>query len=316
MFGLYLEGKSLQAICDDLNGAGYRTVNGCLFQEASLANLLKNEIYAGDLLRQKSYMTDPITKNKVKNRGELPQYYMRDCHEAILDRETWERVMAEQARRTALLNPTYPFTKKIICACCGNRFTRKKSKVRGKTFYHWICRSKKEPGMTCTSRNYRESLLEEISAGILGTDSFDAAAFEARVRTMVVQPDGSIEFHLTGNETRVWKDLHISDTRHTHTLTEAFQGRIICGKCGRPYHRVNSGGRWVYWYCIGKRSKEGCVSPNFTDYALRQITAHMMGTDDFDEALFTRQVSEIRVLGENSLEYHFTDGRTAAWAKT
>ena len=130
MFQLYLDGQSLQAICDDLNSAGYRTVNGCLFQESSLSLLIKNEIYAGDLRRQKSYMEDSITKNKVKNKGELPQYYMQDCHEGILDRETYARVQAEIARRASLLNPTYPFTKKIICGCCGNHFTRKKSKVR------------------------------------------------------------------------------------------------------------------------------------------------------------------------------------------
>lgn len=188
--------------------------------------------------------------------------------------------------------------------------------MRGRTFYNWICRSKKEPGMTCSSRNYRESFLEEITARILGMDSFDAEAFEAQVKTMVVQPDGSIEYRLVGNETRVWKDLHISDSRHIRTLTDAFQGRIICGKCGRPYHRVNAGGKWVYWYCIGKKRKgEICNSPNFTDYALRQISAHMMGTDMFDEALFTRQVTEIRVLSEDSLEYHFSDGRMETWER-
>ena len=98
MFQMYIDGLSLQAICDELNAAGHRTVKGCLFQESSLALLLKNEIYAGDLRRQKSYMEDPITKNKVKNHGEMPQYYMRDCHEAILDRETWNRAMYKRKR--------------------------------------------------------------------------------------------------------------------------------------------------------------------------------------------------------------------------
>ena len=316
MFQMYIDGLSLQAICDELNASGCRTVKGCLFQESSLAQLLKNEIYAGDLRRQKSYMDDPITKNKVKNHGELPQYYMRDCHEAILDRDTWERVLAEQERRTALLNPTYPFTKKIVCGICGGTFTRKKSKVKGRIFYHWICRSKKDPGKTCTSRNYSESELERISAGILGDGSFDAEHFESQVKKMVVLEDGSIEFLLTGNETKIWKDLHIADTRHTHTLTESFNGKVLCGKCGKPYHRVNSGGRWVYWYCIGKRRKgQVCDSPNFTDYALRQIAAQMMELDAFDEEAFSENVALIRVLSKDKLEFNFADGRTALWER-
>lgn len=315
MFQLYLQGKSLQAICDDLNGAGYRTNNGCLFQEASLSCLLKNEIYAGDLRRQKSYIADPIVKNKVKNKGELPQFYLQDAHEAILDRETYARVQAEIERRTALLNPTYPFTKKIICTCCGNRFTRKKSKVRGRTFYHWICRSKKENGVTCTSRNYSEAMLERISAGILGMDTFDAEAFETQVKTMLVMPDGSIEFHLVGNETRTWKDLHLNDFRHVATSTDAFLGKIHCACCGNTYHR-SVGKQWVYWYCMGKK-KKGCTcgNKNFPDYHLRLISSYVMGTESFDEDAFAQQVEEIRVLAEGRLEYRFADGRTVTWGK-
>ena len=59
MFDLFLRGATLQEICDELNGRGCRTVNGKLFQEATVAQLLQNEVYAGDMCRQKSYMADP-----------------------------------------------------------------------------------------------------------------------------------------------------------------------------------------------------------------------------------------------------------------
>ena len=254
-------------------------------------------------------------KNKVKNKGELPQFYLQDAHEAILDRETYARVQAEIERRTALLNPTYPFTKKIICTCCGNRFTRKKSKVRGLSLYQWICRSKKENGVTCTSRNYSEAMLERISAGILGMDTFDAEAFETQVKTMLVMPDGSIEFHLVGNETRTWKDLHLNDFRHVATSTDAFLGKIHCACCGNTYHR-SVGKQWGYWYCMGKK-KKGCTcdNKNFPDYHLRLITSYVMGTESFDEDAFAQQVEEVRVLAEGRLEYRFADGRTVTWEK-
>ena len=246
MFSLYLEGKSLQDICDDLNDAGYRTINGCLFQEASLALLIKNEIYAGDLRRQKSYMADPIKKTKVKNCGELPQYYMTDCHEAIIDRETYEKVKAEIDRRTSLLNPTYCFSKKIHCEICGAQYTRKKGKVRGKTYVHWICRSKKEVGMTCSSVNFSEEELKKICANVLETDSFDEELFESRVKDITVLKNGDMEFNLVGGEKRRWKNLHLNPPRHKATLTDAFQGKIRCAKCGNTYHRVNSANKWVY----------------------------------------------------------------------
>ena len=236
MFQLYIEGIPLQSICDDLNDAGYRSINGKLFQEASINALLHNEIYAGDLRRQKCYVADPITKNKVKNRGELPQYYMADCHEAIIDRETYALVEQEFERRTAMLNPTYCFTGKMVCGICGKPFTRKKCTTKGKLYVQWICRAKKEVGMTCESRNYNEDELKNICAATLGMAEFDEAQFERIVQKMVVLHDGSIEFQLVGGETRLWKDLHLNNYHYVPTLTECFKGKIICGKCGETYH--------------------------------------------------------------------------------
>ena len=69
-------------------------------------------------------------------------------------------------------------------------------------------------------------MLARISAGILGMKEFDAAIFEAQVKEMIVQPDGSIDFHLVGNETRTWKDVHLDDFRHTPTCTDLFQGNL------------------------------------------------------------------------------------------
>ena len=123
MFALYLDGVSLKNICAELNGAGYRTINGCLFQEASLHKMIKNEVYAGDILRQKCHIPDPISKKKVRNTGELPMYYQTDAHEAIIDRETYARVQAEIRRRESLVPPNYPFTGKITCGICGAHFT-------------------------------------------------------------------------------------------------------------------------------------------------------------------------------------------------
>ncbi len=205
MFALYLDGVSLKNICAELNGAGYRTINGCLFQEASLHKMIKNEVYAGDILRQKCHIPDPISKKKVRNKGELPMYYQTDAHEAIIDRETYARVQAEIRRRESLIHPNYPFTGKIACAVCGSYFTRKKSVVNGVTYVRWICRSKKEVGRTCTSRNFTEEQLASAAASVLGDDAFDAEHFERQVKSMTILKDGCIEFYLTNGRIALWE---------------------------------------------------------------------------------------------------------------
>ena len=66
-----------------------------------------------------------INKKRKKNRGELPQYLVAGHHEPIIDRETFDFVQAEMARRKELgalanksLNTTC-FTGKLKCPHCG-----------------------------------------------------------------------------------------------------------------------------------------------------------------------------------------------------
>ena len=316
MFQMYIDGVSFRRIAENMNRVGIRTTLGNDFQEASVRQLIFNEVYAGDIRRQKCYMADPITKAKVKNGGELPQYYMADCHEAIIDRETYAKVQAEMERRAGLVNPAYPFTGKMKCGVCGQPFTRKKGTIRGKTYVHWICRSKKETGMSCTSVNFSEEELERISARTLGMDEFDGAVFEKAVRGITVMENGDLEFHLTGGETKVWKNLHLDPPRHIATVTDCFQGKIRCAACGNTYHRVNGAGKWVYWYCIGKkRSNVECHNVNYADFKLRRISASILGLEEFDEEEFERQIKEIVALEDGSLEYHFREGRVQTWQR-
>ena len=314
MFALYLEGVSLQKICDDLNESGYRTVHGCLFRETSLMIMIRNEVYAGDILRQKSFMADPITKNKVKNQGEFPKYYMPDTHEAIIDRETYAKVQEEIARRSSLLNPTYCFTGKLKCEICGMPYTRKISYNHGKKYVHWICRAKKKKGMHCSSINFTETKLEEICTDVLETDGFSEELFNQQVLCMTVLENGDIAFQLAGNQQKIWKNPHITEAKHVFTVTDCFQNKIRCACCGNPYHRVVSAGKWCYWYCIGKR-KNGvsCRNRNFADYQLCRISAQIMGISSFSEREFESQIEKITVTENGDLRYQFQGGSEKLW---
>ena len=158
--------------------------------------------------------------------------------------------------------------------------------------------------------------LKRISAQALGMDVFDGAEFEKAIRGITVMESGDLEFRLAGGEKKVWKNLHLDPPRHIATVTDCFQGKIRCAACGNTYHRVNSAGKWVYWYCIGKkRSNVECHNVNYADFKLRRISASILGLEDFDEAEFERQIEEIMVLEDGSLEYHFREGRTQIWQK-
>ncbi|MDO4344464.1 MAG: recombinase family protein [Eubacteriales bacterium] len=205
MFQMYIDGVSLRLIAENMNKAGIRSTLGNEFQEASVRQLIFNEVYTGDILRQKCYIADPITKTKVKNCGELPQHYMADCHEAIIDRETYAKVQAEMERRAAMQNPTYCFSGRIRCGICGRKYTRHKGMKKGKEYANWICRSKKETGITCQSHNYSEWKLKEICSELMGIEEFDGAEFEKQIKKIVALEDGSLECHFYNGRTERWQ---------------------------------------------------------------------------------------------------------------
>ena len=60
-----------------------------------------------DALLQKTYTTDFLTRKRIKNNGDIPQYYDEVGHEAIIPKELFMQVQAELVRRRVVhVSPT------------------------------------------------------------------------------------------------------------------------------------------------------------------------------------------------------------------
>ncbi|MBC8061330.1 MAG: recombinase family protein [Clostridiaceae bacterium] len=133
----YLDGKGTNRIAKELENEGVLNWNGkAKWYESTIRTMLINEKYKGDALLQKTYTVDFLTKKRVKNKGEIPKYYVEESHPAIIDKEIWEAVQLEIARRRAfaekygIVKLDYatvdnPFAGRVICGCCGSTFGRK-----------------------------------------------------------------------------------------------------------------------------------------------------------------------------------------------
>ena len=90
MFAMYLYGYSTQQIADKLTKLSKRTYLGNLKWSANgIAKSLQNERYCGDVKtrkRFKVFAADVVKQKTFKNRGEKPQSYYKDEHEAIVSR--------------------------------------------------------------------------------------------------------------------------------------------------------------------------------------------------------------------------------------
>ena len=88
IFARYLLGQSVHQICRDLMSDGVKTAQGSdSWHDSVVRKMLQNEKYIGDALLQKTFMADLFTHEQRKNMGELPQYYVHECHPAIIDRD-------------------------------------------------------------------------------------------------------------------------------------------------------------------------------------------------------------------------------------
>lgn len=122
-------------------------------------NILRNEKYVGDALLQKTYTVDCISHKVVKNHGERPMYLVSDHHDAIIDRDTYNRVQQELARRSSKRKVSdktiteqgkysgkYALTELLICGKCGTPYRRTTWTSGGKKLIVWRCISRLEHG--------------------------------------------------------------------------------------------------------------------------------------------------------------------------
>ena len=145
---MYLEGNSIRGIKKWLNENKVETPKGTSeWSSSTISGILKNEKYKGDVLLQKSYTVDYLTKTTAKNKGEVTQYYIENNHEGIVSREIFDMVQDELQRRVSLYNSKtpsrysskYALTGKVICGECGAKYRRVTWSRNGNKKIVWRC---------------------------------------------------------------------------------------------------------------------------------------------------------------------------------
>ena len=103
IFGSFQKGLSMREIADKLEEDKIPSPSGKpIWKTEAIKRILVNEKYAGDVLTQKTYVVDPISKKTRKNTGELPKFYIKDHHIAIIDLEVFDAVQIELSRRSCI----------------------------------------------------------------------------------------------------------------------------------------------------------------------------------------------------------------------
>lgn len=145
IYRLYLEGDTPTKIAKALNESSIPSPKGKKWTKNVIVNILSNEKYCGDAILQKSFVVDFISHTTKKNEGELPQYYVRNDHPAIIKRATWEETQVQlQNRTSSFYSCGTPFSYKLFCSKCGSSYQRKPMyhEYYVHTIQLWICKNR------------------------------------------------------------------------------------------------------------------------------------------------------------------------------
>ncbi len=149
----YLAGDSLRTISKKLMEQGILTPGGkTQWKTGTLRSILSNERYIGDVIINKTYVVDCISKKTKVNKGERTKYYVENNHPAIIEREMFMRVQAELGKRaskprTSLKGKTelgrysskFALTELMVCGECKSPYRRCTWVKRGKRKIVWRC---------------------------------------------------------------------------------------------------------------------------------------------------------------------------------
>jgi hypothetical protein len=92
IFQLRKDGYSLRKISAELEKQNILSPNGkAKWSAATLDKLISNEKYSGDVIMQKTFVEDFFSGAQIKNNGQRSSWLISNHHEAIVDKEVWER---------------------------------------------------------------------------------------------------------------------------------------------------------------------------------------------------------------------------------
>lgn len=186
----FLDGDSLERIKHRLEDAGIETTTGKkTWSTGTIYNILINEKIMGDVLLQKTFTADYLTKRRMKNSGQQKQYYVKNHHEAIIPKTVYYKIQEEIARRSSLkkagtrkgktaqgvYSSKYALTGIMVCNECGAHYRRTTWAKSGKKVIVWRCINRLEHGTKrChESPTLKEEVIQEAIMGKLHSLSID-----------------------------------------------------------------------------------------------------------------------------------------------
>ena len=179
IFAMKMEGRSQQAIADELNrlgvlspaeykkeqGSGYKTVfqthSRAKWTAVAVLRVLTNEVYMGTLIQGKE--STPNYKVRVREKKPKEEWIrVENAHEAIISRTDFELIsdiLQKDTRVSTGKSAVSVYSGYLVCADCGCSMVRKKVRSGSLEYVYYVCSGNKKDKDICSSHRISENTL-------------------------------------------------------------------------------------------------------------------------------------------------------------
>lgn len=313
IFDQYIGGVGCTKIAKMFREFGVPTIRGGKWTADRIRNIILNEKYKGDALLQKCYTVDFLTKKRKKNEGEVPQYYVKNSHEAIIEPKIFDLVQAEIERRKKL-NGSHSghgvFSSKIVCDQCGEfygpRTFHSNSKYRR---IAWQCKTSLKKGTKCKAPLLYKEHIEKMFV-----DSFnkllknkDEIINNCREFVKSIDDTQMLETEkarLCGESRLLYEKIqNYIDKNATETLNQNIYKKHY-NTLSNEYEEIKQKIENIDTKLKNKRAKLLSI-----EKFLNEISERENLIDTFDEKLFTSVVDKIIVKSYTKVAIIFRNGQ-------
>ena len=302
---------------------GIKTATGKeVWHDSVVQKMLRNEKYIGDAILQKTYIADLFTKEKRLNNGVLPKYYIHDCHPAIIDRDTFQKVQEEMARRSSLRKTSsktktelgkycgkYVLSELLVCGECGSPYRRAVWTQKGVKRAVWRCQNRLEHGrkLCRQSPTWDEADLHgAVVSAMNELFQMQAARDELKASLAAALAGEGPEPSLPAVEAQI-RSLQARQLEIFQLIVGA---GVDCTDYDEELQQVNMAKtRLMEQKAELERTRQ--TAPEF-ERRMEELNTAVDGSGaaltDFDELTVRQLVSNIKVLDRDSLLIRFKDG--------
>lgn len=309
----FLEGMTTYSIAKALMYRGVLSPSGKeKWYASTVESILTNEKYKGSALLQKSFTTDFLTKKKKINEGEVPQYYIDESHEAIIDPQDFEQVQLEMKRRKKLgkqYSGNSLFAAKLVCADCGCFFG---SKVWHSTSKYrrviWQCNNKFKGQQLCSTPHLYEDKIKQrfINAFSMFFQEKDLILETVQMLIESISDTSALNTKIEKtiqemSNTSALNQMHIQNNIVTARNKEEFDRRH--DELVQQYESQKT----IYEKLMQKKSNQQNKVKQ-----LQQLVLHLEKADTpidtFDENLWRTMIEKVTIFHDNRMFFQFLDG--------